>query len=436
ILGVNVDGLDDDSQRSLLISALDNVSKDKVDTPTKIDTINGIVGKILNAAGNATKANQLAITDFTGVGVNELEGADDGILQNMRDAVAALNKNDIDSVAELKVLADGLLRDLKAIRDYATGVVTLPPTVANYANARINGVTSDNLDSINAAIRVLGSNEITVSQVRTPANLQKVVAAYNRVLLAADNGTTAVAPSLTRDDLTSIGVQISEKPGEANADRNAAALKLLLTTLELQPADKSTVKTPALINELAELSGKIADYADGLASATAPNTADLTKLQVKSILAENGATPSTEGLIQDMLKSFKNSGEHALASLDLTVLQNMAHVAYKLRDLTSTSGTIAEDQRPDAGARDAAGNPLHGARLTLDELKLLGLDVADASAERIKLLNDAIDVQNSFETVSTLAKLKALKLDDIVKRVMQQADAGEPDPAHPARLLP
>lgn len=427
------------SQLSLLATALDAVARNKVDTPAKIEIINASAARLIGAAGHAASADALQLSDFENLGVN---GLSEDVMTSVRGLISTSVVESINTSTRLQTAIDGLLKDLKLIRNYAdnkpnedgtlgTIGVVLEPAVHNYANAGVQHVNAANLVSMNAAVKAQGNGQKVDSKLK----LQAIADAYNHILQAADGVAGNVAAPVTRAELVTIGLADNVLPDPDKADSTPpqkalarATLGLLLTALDAQPADGSTVKTPALIADLLTLAGKVAQFT-ATSTATAPTLADLEKLGVRHLLAQQGPIPSTLLLVNDALG---RTPADALNALDLGKVQTIATAAYKLRMLTTTAGVVADNLRPAADARDVTtGLPTTGAPLTRAELLALGMQIEDKPAN-IKLLNEALDNQPSFGAVSDVSKLNALNLADIVNRVMKLA---APDLAAPAVII-
>lgn len=437
-LGVGVSAATNSHRISLLATALDALSREKVDTPARIDLINASAGKMIAAAGSADAAALLTMDDFTNLGV---QGLDAAFLANVQALVASTDVSRIDSSTRLQVLVDGLLKDLKIIRNYADNVANtdaalgavgsvLAPTVDNYARAGVTGVTADTLACINASVKTLASSGLVDSK----SKLQAIVDAYLHVLQAADGVAGNLASPITRDELIRIGVPAARLPDPTASGLSATdmavargTIGLLVTALDAQPADKSTVSTPTRIAELAATAGRVAAYAAGTPTSTPPLTNDFVALGVKNLVAQvDGNTPSTVGLINSGLKALSSD---ALAALNLSQVQIMATAAAKLRNLASASSVMADASRPAADAVNADGTPKAGAPLTHEEFSALGMAINDTPAN-LKLLNEVFNARPNFASVSDLGKINALNLVDIVNRVMRQADADvKPDDA-------
>jgi hypothetical protein len=430
LLGVNVSATTEANRISLLSTALDALSADKVDTPADIDLISLSAARLVAAAGRADAAALLTMDDFNNLGVQGLDAAS---LSNVQALVASHEISEMNTSSSLQALVDGLLKDLKVIRNYADGVVNtdaalgsvsgvLVPTVENYARAGVTGVDADLLASINASVRALGSSRLVDSK----SKLQAIVEAYRHVLQGADGVPGNLANSITRAELLRIGVPADQlrDPAAPGLSQDEAALarasfSLLSSALDAQPADKSTVATPAKIADLASIAGRVAAYAAGDATVVAPTSSELAALGVKNILAQtDGSMPSTVGLIHSGLKSVAPAD---LPTLNLQKLQTMATAAAKLRSLAGSNGITPDASRPAADAVNADGTPQAGAPLTYGEFRALGMDINDAPAN-LKLLNEVFDNSRNFASVADLGKITSLKLVDIVNRVMRQAD--------------
>ncbi|MFJ3056372.1 Ig-like domain-containing protein [Herbaspirillum sp. NPDC087042] len=442
-IGVHVTAATDADQLRLLSSAIDAVASDKVATPGQIDQISAAAGKIVAAAGHgAAAAGTITLDDLRNLGIQNVESDSLALVQGLigDTAIAQLN-----SSTRLQTAINGLLRDIKLISDYVDGNSNtnaimgpigqvLVPSVVNYVNAGTTGVNAGNLESINSAVKTLTSG----SEVNR-STLQDITNAYNHVLQAADGTPGNLAVALTRAELIRIGVTAEQLPDPAQPDLGAhqaaiaqAKVGLLTSALDAQPADKSTVKTIDLIQTLANTVNKLVDYASNASNNSSdlqPSRGELELLGVKLLLERlDGSNPTTTLLVQSALPGL-NDGD--LSHLNLAQVQTMSTAAYKLRSLTATSGMVSDATRPDANARDGAGQPLPGAPLTYEELRALRMEVENQPAN-IKLLNEALDSQASFGLVRTIDKITALNLADIVNRVMKLAAADPTTAAAPA----
>ncbi|MDR9839328.1 cell wall anchor protein [Herbaspirillum huttiense] len=430
---------------NLLATALDAVPRAKVGTPADIDVIKASAIRVIAAAGNSASdaSAALQLSDLENLGVN---GLTDDAMPDVRTLIAGNPASSVNTSARLQNLIDGQLLDLKLIRYYADNKpnddarlgalnVVLEPTAANYANARVLHVTAANLVSMNAAVKAQGNS----AKVDNKTKLQEIADAYLHILQAADGvaGNVTGGP-ITRAELVRIGLTENELPDPDKAGltpqqkhQARATLGLLTTALDAQPADGSTVKTPALIRELLALSGKVVQYAataaiaEADAAPAAPTLAELQKLGVRQLLPLDGPIPGTLALFNGALAKTPAA---TLETLDLSRLQTIATAAAKLRLLTSSSGVTEDALRPAANDTDASGLPKPGAPLTHAELTALGMAIEDKPSH-IKLLNEALDRQPNFGAVSDVTKLDNLNLADIVNRVMQLAAH---DPAAPA----
>ncbi|MCO4859118.1 hypothetical protein MKD49_21685 [Herbaspirillum sp. WGmk3] len=437
---------------NLLATALDAVPRAKVGKPADIDVIKASAIRVIAAATNSPSGSPLGaaaaalqLSDLENLGVN---GLTDDAMPDVRTFIAGNPAGSVNTSTRLQNLIDGLLLDLKLIRYYADNKpnddarlgaldVVLEPTAANYANAGVLHVTAANLVSMNAAVKAQGNG----TKVDSKAKLQEIADAYLHILQAADGvaGNVTGGP-VTRAELVRIGLTEHELPDPDKAGltpqqkhQASATLGLLTTALDAQPADGSTVKTPALIRELLALSGKVVQYAATAAIAetdaapAAPTLAELQKLGVRQLLPLDGPIPGTLALFNGALAKTPAA---TLETLDLSRLQTIATAAAKLRLLTSSPGVTEDALRPTANATDASGLPKPGAPLTHAELTALGMAIEDKPSH-IKLLNEALDRQPNFGAVSDVTKLDNLNLASIVNRVMQLAAHDTDAPALP-----
>jgi hypothetical protein len=411
-LGVNLGSAATGDAFGLLQTALDAVLQTQVDTPAEISDMANSAAKIVAAANGtstSTSGADLTLADFTRLGVQGLDA--DRLTAAIDAVVNKASGADVNTAAKLQAVIDGLLHDLKVIKNFADGIVNtdsalgdtgvvLVPTLANYIGTGISGVGDAAgqvpLSTLNAAVDALSSGNVD-----SRGKLQDVVNAYAHVLAVADGIQGNAATPVSHDELVLIGVSPSKIPAA-----DSPALGLLQGVLDAQPADHSTVNTPQRIGNLADLAAKVVAYAADTAippNAPAPTVDDLKALGITG-LADNATATALQSAIQLAIAAADATGVDTLAEV-----QQIVNAAAKVRNLTANAnGSAITDPRPDS------------AELSVSDFKALGVNNAVDAPTNTELLNDAIDSTASYGLVDSPDELKALAA--LVNKVMDVAN--------------
>jgi hypothetical protein len=256
----------------LLIDVMGLKPQADVDTVAKINALAALIDRVMAAAagGAVVTAAEFSALGVTGVGSN---------LTLLQEAVASSSDDGagVDQVAELQAMSNAATARLDSqnkIAAYAVSGANPAPTVQDYANFPVNGVTASNLGAVNSAVDA----QTSAAQVDTSAELRNIVVAYNNILGEA-NGT---APDPTPSDplvanYVTLGVQL----GCAATDQ--VALDFLNDVIGNKTA--ADVDTVAEINRWAVLTEKV--YNAQHALTPTPSVADLVALGATGVTAAN-----------------------------------------------------------------------------------------------------------------------------------------------------
>ena len=447
-------GVNTTSEVSLLNSVVDAKASSAVDAFAEINGLANIVSAIMLTAAGGTPSPALTTADLAALGITGVTSAN---LSTILAAIAttADDGTAIDTLSELQTFVTGVNSSLGVIKTYATSNSGTLPSLANYNNIGVTGVTVLNIDAINSA---LASASVTGTTLASTADVQTLVNAYNTIFAEANGGVadvTTIDP--TAADYQAIGVTLggiatnssglsllNEVVGaavaadvDAVAELNAMAVKVdaimslagggnaatsTLTVADFAAlgitgvnvdnltavlADIAATTTDSSVDTLAKLQSvvnasvtaytgalnTIVDYANAN-SGTVPTTADYANAGV------TGVTSSNLDFINDVLASATIVGTNVDTAVEVQALISAYDKLLANVDGTSSPGS-----------------------LTQTDFATLGLSL---STEAASLLNDVLSLKASTD-VDTYAQLKALSAK--VSAIMTTAAGGTASPA-------
>jgi hypothetical protein len=364
-----------------------------IDTLAEIAALAAIVDKVMNAAAGGTPlptAAELAAIGLTGV-----------TPANLAAVLAALaatpdDGSGVDTLGELQAVTEAAVAAVAAAQNklvaYADDNTQPAPTVADYAAIGVTGVDASNLPAINSAIDAL-----TGSGVDTPAEVQALADAYNKILSEANGAAPDATPAdPTAADYAAIGANI----GTAATD--AEALGLLNDAVGGQPS--TGVDTPAEIAAIAAAVDKVMNAVAG--GTPAPSVADLTAL---------GITGVTDANLPSVLAALAATADDGS---DVTTLANLQ----ALTD-SAAGGPVAAAAKILAYANDNT-SPAPNAT------DYLIAGVTGVNTGNLGAINAAVDALSGPQ-VDTPAQLQALV--DAYTKILGEANGATPDatPADP-----
>jgi hypothetical protein len=169
-----------------------------------LDIVANALAKIAAyAENNANPAPTVA--DYAEAGVTGVDAAN---LDDVNDAVDALVGVDVDTTPEVQALVDTEIAEDVAqakIEAYADDNTNPEPTVADYAEAGVTGVTADNLADVNEAVDALVGVDVD-----TTPEVQALVDAVNAAVDAEIASDTVLAEIGADDDANASDVTIAE----------------------------------------------------------------------------------------------------------------------------------------------------------------------------------------------------------------------------------
>jgi hypothetical protein len=275
---IGVTGVNSDVKASLLGDVIDLKYKADIDTVAELQNLADAVAAVMSgAAGGAAPT----LTQWTALGI---AGVNAGNLNKVNQALAGTTANgtDVDTIAELQTLITNALtastQAVSVIQTYAlqntapapaapTGTA---PTVSDYAQAGVTGVTLGNVSAINDA---LATAAITDTSVATTAAIQQLVDAYLAIFNAADGVDDLAAVNPLQAQYGNIGI--------SGVD-SAVKTSLLGDAIDIKAS--TDVDTITEIQTLAQSVLAVMNQANGMIGLT---QAQLTGLGITGLTADN-----------------------------------------------------------------------------------------------------------------------------------------------------
>jgi hypothetical protein len=265
--------IDNAAKVSLLNQVLDSRPASAVDTYAELANLASIVARIIDAAAGITPVPALTAADFASIGISGVTAYNvDQIVAAI--AATANNGTDVDTVNGLSSVVDAAIAQAKAdaiATIAAYDGTNTAPTIADFANAEVTGVTFANLGAINSVIAVR-LPIVTDSTVE----IQAIVDVYAAILTAADGNAAATPLNLSATDYTTIGLTGIDDPAE-----------VALMNSVLSGRTNAQVDTYAELAEIARVVEALALTAAGGTPSPAITLADLALLGITGIDASN-----------------------------------------------------------------------------------------------------------------------------------------------------
>jgi|GEM_PF-5307629 len=337
-IAAKVDGVTADNLAA--VNALvDGTNKTDADTETEIETlINSAttqltaIQKIANYADDKTNSEP-TLDDYTAA---KVDGISAGNLAAVNELIDTVDKTDTDTQTEIEGLisnASAQLTAIQKIAKYAGDKTNPEPNLVDYAAAKVDGVTADNLAAVNALVDGLGKNDAdTETEIEGQiGNASTQLTAIQKIANYADDKTN-LEPTL--DDY------IAAKVDGVTAD-NLAAVNALVDAENKTDTDTQTEIEGLISNASAQLTAiqKIASYADDKTNPE-PTLDDYIAAKVDGVTADNLAavnalvdgTNKTDADTETEIETLINN-----ASAQLTAIQKIANYA---DDKTNSEPTL------------------------------------------------------------------------------------------------
>jgi hypothetical protein len=190
--------VDSSAEVNLLNDLIDVRPGTAVDSYAEVAALASIVTRFIGEAAGIESLPALTPNDFTALGISGVT------TENLAEVLVALRASaddgsEIDTLDELRTLVDAAValsrqNAIDTISRYDGTIATTTPTLADFANAGVTGVTNGNLISINSAFADIGMANSDESE-----DIQGLVSGYVFILLGA-NGQRDSDVSLTSAD--------------------------------------------------------------------------------------------------------------------------------------------------------------------------------------------------------------------------------------------
>ena len=465
-IGVSGVTASDTHHLSLLADVIDRKTYADIDTVYEVQALADNVDELLDTAAgdNALTLSQLQALGFTNVSANQL--AD--VKQALQDT--ADDGSEVDTYAELSsVITNKLASIQQALQTIATyaqvntqSAPNMPqgtaPSVSDYANAGVKGVTAFNLDAINDA---LTTASVTEASVNTTLEVQALVDAYRLVINAADGAATAGVTTPTAAQYNLLGLTGLDPSLNTSAPRTSLLSEVIdrktfsdvNTIAQLQALLNSVIN---VMNAAKGVSGLSLGQLQGLGITGVTDDNFALVMRTLSATQDDGSEVDTFSELQDLISTAVTQSADALQ-----VIQNYADNNTNASTSVGTPPTLLDYQQAGvvgvtAAQVDALNSALATPAVNAARVNSIGnlQDVVDAylsvfsmadgvdntltannltlaysvigvtgvdNASAYSLLGDVIDVKQASDVNSTV-KIQALA--DAVQAVLRAATGG------------
>ncbi|WP_396189466.1 beta strand repeat-containing protein, partial [Flavobacterium sp.] len=285
---IGVTGVDAGPETSLLGDVIGTKTTDQVDTVAEVQALANAVASTVAWTGTqdqtAPTVTELGLL-ATGVTADNLAAVNAAIAAANADGAPIATQAELQSLIDNAVAAyTNALNAISAAAEGNTANAT-SPTAQQYADAGVSGVNSANLSAINSA---LNSSPVNGSAANTAAEVQAIVDAY-KAILAEANDTNSTAGDTTAD-ATPASDPTAAQYATIGADIGTAATdaeNLALLNDIVGASQTTDVDTIAEINELARIANAIQQTAAGQTPNPALTPADLAKVGLSGVTADN-----------------------------------------------------------------------------------------------------------------------------------------------------
>jgi hypothetical protein len=377
---LGLSSVDTASEVGLLNEFIDRQAASAVDSYSELSVIASRVTRLMGEAAGVAASPALTASDLAALGISGVTA------ENLAEVLAAIRASaddgsDIDTLSELQILVAAAVAQsrqdaIDRISQYDGTSSTTTPTLADYANAGVSGVSVNNLLSINSAFA-----EIALADSNTTASIQGVVTGYVAILLGAD-GQSDGDLSLTASGYVAMNLTRVDTSGKAN---------LLNEVL-----DRSATSAVDTYPELQAISHVVADIF--LVSAGAQAQSPLTAARL-ALIGLSGVTGDNVALI---VAAIANTSDDTLGVDSLAELQTLVN---QVR--TSQAAALAVISAHD-GANTAPSLS------TFESAGIIGVD-----SSNIGIINQFLAVM-SAESTDSVSEVQALV--DAVNKLMICAD--------------
>jgi hypothetical protein len=366
------------------MSVIENVQK-------VVDSYIRILGESNGSSPDATPGVDPSAEDFQNLGV--LLGSQQGnanALALLNDAIKRLNSESCDTVTELR----SIVTAVNKVMAIAAGVA--PNSALTADDLLLMGLSQQQLDAVKAGdnlsaiVSAIGETSDDGAEVSSVAQLQTLMAAYNRILTET-NGSAAdadVVSNPTAADFAAIKANIGQ------AGSSATALTMLNDVVGgLQRADVDTV---AEINALAATLDKLAVIAareSGDTNAPTLTATELSKLGLSGFSSTGSNNQAVADLLSTAIRDLEPSGVDTLAEVQALVSLQVLRVWARDAAVTKTAATPTVEDYARLGVQrfDTAGT----------EVVLSAADLVALNGFADNLADTRIDSQSEVQQLAS-----------------------------------
>jgi hypothetical protein len=287
------------SESQLLNSVIDVASVSSIDTWAELEYLAQIVHRISILAAGGTPSPALSADDFARLGIN---GVTTNNLTEILNAITATadNGSGVSSLALLQNVVDvgianAVANSRAVIANYegSAGV----PSLGDFANSGVTGVTSANLASVNSFLAVIASPDSD-----SQSEVQATVDALSKIAAAA-NGFADGGASLNATDYAALGLSSINTASEVN---------LLNDVLDSKAAH--AVDTYSEVSAIASIVQRIIGEASGTVASPELTPQDFAALGISGVTTNN---------IEAILSAIRGSNSNNTPITDLSSLRTL-----------------------------------------------------------------------------------------------------------------
>jgi hypothetical protein len=445
LLGLPV--INTNAEALLMNVIVDSGTPTSIDTFAELNTLANIVNGISVTAAGGSASPALTAADFAALGITGVTPANlPAVLASL--ALTADDGSGVNSIAKVQAIATAAAAQ---VRSLALSVIAAydgsnnVPTLDNYSNAEVAGVTSGNVTAINSAIAALSSIATD-----TTLEVQAVVDAYVAVLTAAD-GLNNDNANLTASQFQALGLSTIDSAIETSLLNDvidvsgAAAVTPQSKLVTMAAAVSGIMATAAGTNAVPALTAASfaalgipgvnaanLSYVLAAIAATADNGSGVSTLAaLESIVAQAVADATAAALANisgyDGTNTAPTTGDFANAGVTGVTSSNMAAINSALAALPASARDSASEIQALVDAYSlvlagADGLDNNNMNLSATQYTAMGLSQIDTLA-KAGLLNEILDTKTLAE-VDTIAEVNAYA--QIVADIFLTAVGGTP----------
>ncbi|WP_044528466.1 hypothetical protein [Herbaspirillum sp. B65] len=314
---------------AMLNTQVDAAIKDKVNTVSLLNEQARIAGKIIEQLRGDISDSKLTLDELSKAGIRGLDAKTfpavlSALAASANDGSAIIGQ--VNGTLKLQTLADNADRAQRELENYADNQSTAKiPSTNTYLHIGLDlrelmplaGSPGNALKAINSA---LNTSSIKSAQVNPPAELKKIIDAYNVVLKAADG--LAPADDTISNDASNITVDILLKLGITGVDAAspAALLANIQAVLDAMPRDKALdvshlQQSVDIVSKISRLANGIGgdgvtadkfDAADFAAAGVSVEDAALAKAALSAIDAATFSQINSPRKLQKLVTAYAN----------------------------------------------------------------------------------------------------------------------------------